>query len=366
MKINGVESHVKINGVASTDIAKINGVELTKYFTFGIQTVGVNDTFALPLEASGTYNFTVDWGDGNSNDITVWNHADVTHTYATGGAHTINISGTIKGWRFNNSGDCAKMYDVSAFGPLNLGNLNGYFHGCTNLTISATDRLDLTNTTTLVNCFRLCNSLTTVPSMIKWDTSSVIDMRYMFYNCSSFDQNIGSWDTSSVIDMQYMFYKCSSFNQNIGSWDTSAVINMRHTFSNCSSFDQNIGSWDTSSVIDMYAMFYNSPLFNRSLSEWDTSLVTSMGYMFYNCSSFDQNVGLWNITSTTSAIGMFTLVTLSTSHYDSLLTGWESQAVQNNVTFSGGNSKYSAGVPATARAALIADHSWTITDGGQV
>jgi hypothetical protein len=57
-------------------------------------------------------------------------------------------------------------------------------------------------------------------------------------------------------------------------------------------------------------------------------------------------------------------VTLSTANYDSLLTGWEAQAVQNNVNFHGGNAKYSAGAPATARAALIADHTWTITDGG--
>jgi hypothetical protein len=59
---------------------------------------------------------------------------------------------------------------------------------------------------------------------------------------------------------------------------------------------------------------------------------------------------------------MFTSVTLSTANYDALLIGWEAQAVQNNVVFNGGGSKYSAG--AAARAALIADHSWSITDGG--
>jgi len=31
----------------------------------------------------GTYNTLVDWGDGNSDLITSWNQAEVTHTYAT-------------------------------------------------------------------------------------------------------------------------------------------------------------------------------------------------------------------------------------------------------------------------------------------
>ena len=81
----------------------------------------------------------------------------------------------------------------------------------------------------------------------------------------------------------------------------------------------------------------------------------------------DQDLGSWDITSVTNMTDMFQSVTISTSNYDAILVGWEAQAVQNNVVFSGGNSTYtSAGAGGTARAALIADHSWTITDGGGV
>jgi len=39
----------------------------------------------------------------------------------------------------------------------------------------------------------------------------------------------------------------------------------------------------------------------------------------------------------------------------------------NTVTLGAGGSQYTAGsAAALARAALIADHSWTITDGGAV
>ena len=54
----------------------------------------------LPLISSGIYAFDVDWGDGSSNTITVWNQPEVTHTYASSGIYTITISGQIDGWAF--------------------------------------------------------------------------------------------------------------------------------------------------------------------------------------------------------------------------------------------------------------------------
>ncbi len=64
-------------------------------------------------------------------------------------------------------------------------------------------------------------------------------------------------------------------------------------------------------------------------------------------------------------IFMFHNATLSTVNYDDLLIGWEMQAVQNSVSFDGGNSQYSFGASADARQRLIDDHSWLIKDGRQ-
>jgi hypothetical protein len=55
----------------------------------------------LPLVATGTYNFVVDWGDGTSPEtITAWNQAETTHTYATAATYIIRITGTITGGHF--------------------------------------------------------------------------------------------------------------------------------------------------------------------------------------------------------------------------------------------------------------------------
>ena len=82
----------------------------------------------LPLEATGTYDFKVDWGDESNNTVTIWNHANVTHTYTTEGVYTINITGIIVGWRFNNGEDRLKILEIQQWGNLRSGNSANYFY----------------------------------------------------------------------------------------------------------------------------------------------------------------------------------------------------------------------------------------------
>ena len=270
----------------------------------------------LPLISDGNYNFIVDWGDGIHDHITIWNQPEVSHTYASEGVYTLKISGILFGWSFDNGGDRLKLLEIKQWGNLRLGNVGSYFYGCSNLNITTSDILDLTGTTTLYQAFKGCSTLDGVKGMNEWDTSSVTDMGYMFYNASAFNQPIGSWDVSSVKDMSYMFYYASAFNQNISDWDVS-------------------------SVTDMYRMFFYASAFNQNIGNWDVSSVTDMSYMFNG-------------------------VTLSTSNYDSLLLGWSQLTLQDGVSFHGGNSKYNAGAAATARQSIIDNFNWVITDGGQI
>jgi len=435
-------------------------------FIFTVVTTGVDETFTLPLEASGSYDFKVVWGDGNDDDITAYDDAAVTHTFASAGTYTVVITKEITGWRFGYAGDRKLIHEVREWGPLRLGNNGNYFAGCENLTVIATDILDMTGTTTLENAFEVCWSLITVPSMNSWDVSSVTnmsnmfnsatlfnqdisgwdvssvtDMLQMFWVAGDFDQDVSSWDVSSVLDMSGMFGHASYFNQDIGGWDVSSCTNMygmfnstkafnqdlnswdvskvttmnsmfggaevfnqdisgwdvssvldmgsmfsgaevfnqdisgwvvssvadmNYMFSYAALFNQDISGWDVSSVADMANMFDHAYVFNQDISSWDVSSVTDMKRMFRDATLFEQDIGGWVITAVADMAYMFDGVTLSTANYDALLIGWEGQAVQDNVSFDGGDSKYSAGAAATARQALIDDHTWAITDGGQV
>lgn len=51
----------------------------------------------LPLIDVGTYNFVVNWGDGNQDTITSWNQAETTHTYTSTGDYVITITGVLTG-----------------------------------------------------------------------------------------------------------------------------------------------------------------------------------------------------------------------------------------------------------------------------
>ena len=190
--------------------------------------------------------------------------------------------------------------------------------------------------------------LTSTKILVIGDTSNVTNMRSMFYQATnfnqdiSFNQDIGSWDTSNVTSMSFMFYQATNFNQDIGGWDTSKVTNMRFMFFDATNFNQNIGGWDTSQVTTMISMFSNNTNFNQNIGSWNISRVTNMK-------------GMFGVTGGAGA------VTLSTINYDALLVGWLTTA-PDNITFSAGDSQYSAN-GAAARAALVAK-GWAITDGG--
>jgi surface protein len=288
----------------------------------------------LPLQSTGTYNFLVIWGDGGSDTITVWNQAAVTHTYASAGVYTIDITGTIVGWRFNYGGDRLKILEIQQWGDLRLGNSYAYFGGCSNLKLTATDNLNLMGTTSLYDAFRSCGNLGSSGNMNGWDTSSVTDMGGMFYDASSFNQPIGGWDVSSVTDMTWMFYDCSSFNQPIGSWDTSSVTNMWWMFYGATSFNQNIDGWDVSSVTSIHGMFRWAFAFNQPLGSWDTSSVIYMHQTFSGASSFNQNIDGWDVSSVTDMNDMF----YGASSFNQPLNSWDVSSVTNMQRMFGASS----------------------------
>ena len=228
------------------------------------------------------------------------------------------------------------------------------------------DSWDVSAVTTTYHMFSYAEAFN--QPLNSWDVSAVTTMDSMFNSAAVFNQPLNSWTTSAVTDMSGVFSWAEAFNQPLNSWDVSAVTTMHSMFTHAKVFNQPLNSWTTSAVTDITSMFTDAAAFDQDLSAWDFTAVTTMYGMFQSSDYamiFDQDVGSWVITSVTDMTNMFKNITLSTANYDALLTGWEAQVEKPNVTFHGGNSKYSAGAPATARTALQAN-GWVITDGGQV
>ncbi|CAA9199043.1 hypothetical protein FLACOL7796_02548 [Flavobacterium collinsii] len=285
----------------------------------------------LPLISSGTYSFNVDWGDGMSNSITSYDQVEIMHTYATSGTYTITITGTCKGWKFNNTGDKLKILTISKWGTLKLGkNEGGYFNGCANLTLSSVeDILDLSETTSLSNAFSSCTILSTINRANEWNVSTVTDMSSLFYSAKAFNQDISNWDTSSVTNMSGMFLLAFVFNQPIGNWNTSKVTNMIEMFHTNGEFNQPIGNWNTSNVTNMSGMFGSSYVnftkFNQDIGSWDTSNVTDMSRMFYQAFSFNSPIGNWNTSKVTTMYSMFE----NANVFNQAIGNWDTSKVTN-------------------------------------
>jgi len=295
----------------------------------------LNTQFMMPLVSGGSYNATVNWGDGSSDTITSYNQQEVTHTYSSAGQYEISIEGTLQGWQFNNAGDRLKMLDVKQWGVLDL-STNAAFYGCTNLDASATDAPTVSSTS--------------------FDT--------MFRDCTNFNGAIGNWDVSSVTTFSSSFRDCVSFNKSLNEWNVSNVTNFYRAFRGCKSLDQDLNSWDTSNVESMYQMFYECNQFNGDIYSWNTTNVETMQQMFVNCDLFDQSLAAWNIENVTNFSSFMQNATgLSTSNYDATLIAWQAGGHDNDISINFGGSQFTESAYA-ARFSLIEDDGWTIVDGG--
>ena len=342
---------------------------------------------ALPLMAaasSGSYNFGINWGDNTSSSISSSLQSEVTHTYASSGTYTTKMWGTMRGWRFNNTGDRNKLQSVDKWGGLQavsgpndgVGNLCSAFNGCNSASFANVIGIpNLSSTDNLRSFFRDCFNLTTVNNFGDWDISRMNSLRTMLFNCRKFDQNVGSWNTSRVTNFLGTFGSSITqgdpvgvFNNgdspSIGNWDTSNTTDMTQMFLNQPKFNQNIGNWNVKNVTNMTAMFgvywssstpwqTMSGSFNNggspSIGNWNTSRATNMSFMFTNQLAFNQNIGSWDVSKVTTFNSLFLVFNPTPAFTSSLFlfnNGGSSSINNWNTTSStnmGGMFRYAGG-----------------------
>ncbi len=111
------------------------------------------------------------------------------------------------------------------------------------------------------------------------------------------DIDLSSANTTNVINMSYMFYNCNSLTSvDLSSFDTSLVTNMRYMFYKCSKIETlDLSSFNTSSLSETISMFESCTNLKTIYSSdyWDSSNITSgnSSYMFSSCSSIKGEKG---------------------------------------------------------------------------
>jgi surface protein len=91
--------------------------------------------------------------------------------------------------------------------------------------------------------FHKCNGLTSL-DLSNWNTSKVINMRYMFYFCNNLTSlDLSSFNTSNVTDMGFMFSGCNKLTSlDLSNWDitldTSKPSSYTSMFNNCTSLSE--------------------------------------------------------------------------------------------------------------------------------
>lgn len=260
-------------------------------------------TIKLPLVSTGVYDFFVKWGDGSISHITLYNQAEVVHTYAAAGLKNIMISGSVRGWRFNNSLDRLKLININNWGSLKFSNNSSAFMGCANLTCSASDFPDFSGLTNISYFFYGCSHFN--GNLSGCDVSTVSNFSYAFYACNVFNSDLKSWSTHSATNISGLFRDCRSFNSDLSAWDISHCTSLAYLFTNCSVFNSDLSRWDTHLVSSMYSTFNSCSVFSSDLSLWNVSSVTDMQLAFDRCYVFNSNLSGWNVSSVTNFYSCF-------------------------------------------------------------
>ena len=129
-------------------------------------------------------------------------------------------------------------------------------------------------------CSGPLSNLTLIDFNNSIDTSSVIDMSYMFVYNRTDVIDLSNFNTSNVANMDGMFSYSDVTTLDLSNFDTSKVTNMSNMFYGSQATTLDLSNFDTSKVTNMSNMFNGSKATTINVSSFNTSNVTNMGYMF--------------------------------------------------------------------------------------
>ena len=301
-------------------------------FDMTVRTTSANETFTIPCQNVGTFNATINWGDGSSSTITSYNDANLVHTYTSAGDHSISISGTFPNIYFNYAGDRMKVIAVTNLGEVGWQTFKSAFMACENMTtFNFGTHTDTSSITDMSGMFRACKRISTL-NLSTLNTSSVTNFSYMFSQVMSHSStwsaspslDASGLDTSNGTNFSYMFhFMLYATSLNVSNLDTSSATNMTSMLDyNIRITSLDVSSFDTSNVERMDSMFGNCrALTSLDLSNFDTSNVLYMNTMFNGCGALSSlDISSFRTPNVRGLIAMFSgcnvLGTIDMSNFD--------------------------------------------------
>ena len=312
-------------GVPMVSVALGGGSASSAPFIFDAITTADAEVFQMPFRTTSTVNAEVDWGDGTSDTVT--SSAEAVHTYATAGTHTITVTGIINGWSyyFANQDDVSvdkdQMGNVYQWGSF-LVDEDVTFYQCTNMTVSATDKLKFTDNYNFGYWFFGTTSMTSI-DVSNWDISSMTALRRMFSMSGLTSIDISSWDTANIENMEGLFGNCTSLATITGieNLDLTSLTNAGYLLDNCTSYvtDTFDFSWFTPpNAVSTINMFNNTEATSIDISGGFAS--ASAAFMFSNCTELVSvnatNFDLSNAVDTQRMFSDCSNLTTITGHED--------------------------------------------------
>jgi len=123
--------------------------------------------------------------------------------------------------------------DISKWNINKVHSIRGLFFGCSSLEfLPDISKWNINDYSKLYNFSNEWLSLSTKSYLvdIEEDTGIVMDISYLFYECSSLKKlpDISRWNIDLVVDMSFLFYGCSSLKElpDISKWNTKFIRNM--------------------------------------------------------------------------------------------------------------------------------------------
>lgn len=123
---------------------------------------------------------------------------------------------------------------IEIYGRLPNYTSSNYENRFRNYNLKHVNLIDMISLTSMNSMFRGNFNLKRIDGMRTWDTSSVTDMFYTFYDtdCTNLD-DIKNWDVKKVTTFNSMFAYTKSLVLDLGNWEASSISNIAFMFRGC-------------------------------------------------------------------------------------------------------------------------------------